>query len=176
MSTKNMAYDHAAYIIRYTHNFGQNTAGASTTFQKYIAFTSMQVLSVTAALQTAGTSTTTAWNGTATTTSINGDSFSVIQVSNSAAIGATPVLTTSTHGPYNLSLYNGTATATQTAVAGAFVNIALSTTTGSGAPVGTGGFVINQGDAVYIQRGTDATAISAFTLELATLPLSNVTA
>ena len=97
-------------------------------------------------------------------------------MSNSAAIGATPVLTTSTHGPYNLSLYNGTATAVQTSVAGAYVNVALSTSTGSIAPVGTGGFTVGQGDQISIVRGADATAVSAFSLEVGILPLANVTA
>ena len=176
MTTKSLAYDHAAYISRQPVAIGQNTAGGSTGLAKFVAFTAMQILSVTAALITAGTSTTTSWNGTATTTSVNGDSFSVVQVSNSAAIGATPVLTTSTHGPYNLSLYNGTATAVQTSVAGAYVNVALSTSTGSIAPVGTGGFIVGQGDQISIVRGADATAVSAFTLEVGILPLSNVTA
>lgn len=176
MTTKNMAYDHPAYISRFHHAFGQNTAGASTNFSKFVAFTALQVLSVTGTLITAGTSTTTLFNGTATTTAINGDSFSVIQISNSAAIGATPVLTTNTRGPYALSLYNGTATGTQTTVAGAFVNVALSTTTGTAAPVGTGGFSVNQGDQLYIVRGTDATAVASYTLELGIVPLANVTA
>jgi hypothetical protein len=175
MATKNMAYDHPAYLIRSQHAFHQNAPGASTSFSKFVAFTALQVMSVTAVQITAGTSTTTLWNGTATTTAINGDSFSVVQISNSAAMGATPVLTTSTHGPYALSLYNGTATATQTTVAGAYVNIALSTTTGNAAPVGTGGFTINQGDQVFILRGTDATAVSSYSLEFGILPNANVT-
>ena len=177
MSTKNMAYDHPAYLARLSHGFGQNTAGASTAFGKFIAFTALQVLGVTAALITAGTSTNTLWNGTATCTNINGDSFHLIQISNSAAIGATPALTTNTRGPYALSLYNGTGTATQTNVAGAFVTVAIGTNTGAGSPTPTsGGFTANQGDQLYILRGTDATAVSAYALEYGVLPLANVTA
>jgi hypothetical protein len=177
MTTKNMAYDHPAYLARVQHAFGQNTAGANTAFSKFVAFAALQVFGVTAALITSGTSTYTAWNGTATTTAITGDSFSLIHVSNSAAIGATPVLTTNTHGPYSLSLYNGTATATQTTVAGAFVTVALGTNTGAGAPTPTtGGFTVNQGDTIHILRGTDATAVSAYALEYGVLPLTNVTA
>lgn len=177
MTQKSMGFDHATYITRVAAPLGQNTAGGSTGLQKFIAFAALQVLAVTATLVTAGTSTTTAWNGTATTTSVNGDSFSVIHVANSAAIGATPVLTTNTHGPYNLGLYNGTATAVQTSVAGAFVTVAMGTNTGAGSPVPTtGGFTVNQGDQISIARGADATAVSGFALEFNVLPLANVTA
>jgi len=177
MTTKNMGYDHPAYIARLSHGFGQNTAGASTAFAKFVAFTNLQVLGVTAAQVTAGTSTTTLWNGTATTTAINGDAFHLIHISNSAAMGATPSMSTNTHGPYALSLYNGTATATQTTVAGAFVQVAMGTNTGAGAPTpSTGGFTANQGDQIYILRGTDATAVSAYTLEYGVAAFANVTA
>jgi len=177
MARKDLAYDHATYITRQCEPFGQNTAGGSVGLAKFVAFAALQILSVTATLVTAGTSTTTAWNGTATTTSVNGDSFSLIHVANSAAIGATPVLTTNTHGPYNLSLYNGTATVVQTSVAGAYVNVAMGTNTGIGAPVPTtGGFTVNQGDQISIARGADATAVSAYALEFNVLPLASVTA
>jgi hypothetical protein len=177
MTTKNLAYDHATYITRVSAPLGQIAAGAAGVSQKFIAFAQLQVLSVTATLFTAGTATVTAWNGTATTTSAAGDSFSLIHISNSAAIGATPVLTTNTHGPYALGLFNGTATAVQTAVSGAFVSVALGTNTGIGSPVpATGGFNANQGDQMYVVRGADATAVSAYALEYNVLPLSNVTA
>lgn len=176
MTTKNMAYDHPAYLARVQHGFGQNAAGASTAFGKFAAFTALTIFSVAATLATAGTSTYTAWNGTATTTAINGDSFSLIRVANSAAIGATPVLATTTYGPYNLSLYNGTSTGTQTTVAGAFVTVALSGTGGvAGSFTNAAGITLNQGDTVHILRGTDATAVSAFGMEYAVTPLANVT-
>lgn len=177
MSTKNMAYDHPAYQARVQHGFGQNTAGASTAFGKFVAFTSLTIFSVAATLATAGTSTYTAWNGTATTTAINGDSFSLIRVANSAAIGATPSLTTTTFGPYSLSLYNGTSTGTQTTVAGAFVTVPLSGTGGAaGSATNAAGITLNLGDTVHILRGTDATAVSAFAIEYGVTPLANVTA
>jgi len=175
MTTKNMAYDHAAYASRLTHAFGQNAAGASTAFGKFVAFTALQILSITGTLIAAGTSTYTAWNGTATTTAINGDQFSLIRVTNTAAAGAAPALSTSTYGPYALSLYNGTATGTQTAVAGFSNNVALSQT-GVGSNTAAGGFTINQGDTVHIVRGTDATAVAAYAIEYGVAPLANVTA
>lgn len=174
MTTKNMAYDHPAYVARLAHSFGPNTAGASTAFAKFAAFTGLTIFSVTASQITAGTSTYTAWNGTSTITNINGDSFSVIVVRNSAAMGATPSLATSTYGPYTVGLYNGTATGTQTTVAGAYVAVGLGTATGVAAPV-PGGFTVNQGDTVHILRGTDATAVVSYAMEYGITPLANVT-
>ena len=80
MTTKNMAYDHPAYVARLAHAFGQNAAGASTAFSKFVAFTGLTIFSIVAAQITAGSSTYTAWNGTSTITNINGDSFSAIVV------------------------------------------------------------------------------------------------
>ena len=172
MATKNMAYDSPAYIARQTYAYGQNAAGASTNFGKFVAFTNMMVYSVTAALITAGTSTTTAWNGTATGTAINGDSFSVIHVFNGTAV------TTATHGPFALA--NGAA-GTNTTTAGQFVNVALSGTGTSGnVQAGTntapGGILVNAGDTIHVLRGTDATAVAAYAIEYGVAPLANVTA
>lgn len=172
MTTKNMAYDHPAYLVRTHHGFGQNVAGASTNFGKFVAYANMTLFSVTGALATAGTSTTTAWNGTATGTAINGDSFNVIHVLNGTAV------TTTTHGPFALA---GGAAGTNTATAGLTVNVALSGTGTSGnvqagTNTATGGVLINQGDTLHILRGTDATAVSAYTLELGVQPFANVTA
>ena len=176
MTQKSLAYDHATYIAR-TNTLLGTISGANGLSSRFAAFAQLQILSVTAYQATVGTSTSTAWNGTATTTAINGDTFSVIHIANSAAQGATPVLTTNTHGPYNLSLYNGTATATQTTVAGSWVNVVLGTNTGLGPAVpSTGGFTVNQGDLLYVIKGTDATSVIAANLEYNVLPLANVTA
>ena len=96
------------------------------------------------------------------------------------------MLSTATYGPFAASQYNGTATGTQTNAAGIYGSVALygTATTGvaqSGAPSApagvsaTGGFSVNQGDQIYIVRGTDASAITAFALEYAPTPLANVT-
>jgi hypothetical protein len=131
-------------------------------------------LDATRAAQVLQEGTYTAWNGTSTITNIQGDSFSVIVVRNSAAMGATPALATSTYGPYTVGLYNGTATGTQTTVAGAYVAVGLGTATGAAAPV-PGGFTVNQGDTVHIVRGTDATAVVSYAMEYGITPLANVT-
>lgn len=176
-----MSYDHPSYLARLTHAFGQNAAGASTNFGKFLAFANLTVFAVNVGLITSGTSTYTQWNGTATVTAINGDSFNVLRVSNTATAGATPSLSTATYGPFAVSLYNGTSTGTQTTVAGVSNYIPLSGTATTGqAQAGTatanGGFTVNQGDFLYIVRGTDATAVSAYSLEYAVTPGSNFTA
>lgn len=169
MTQKSMMYDHPAYVARLAHAFGQNAAGASTAFSKFNAFTSLLAFAIQATLITAGTSTATAYNGTATTTSINGDTFSLVHVIANGASG-TGAVSTATHGPFNISSYNGTATGTQTATSGNTVRVQLSGTavTGNvqaGASAADGGIVINPGDTLHILRGTDATAISAFAIE-----------
>jgi len=169
MSQKNMAYDHPTYLATLSHGFGQNAAGASTNFSKFVAFTTLQALSIMAAAITAGTSTQTAWNGTGTAVNINGDQFYGIHVINGAAV------TTATHGPFSLSTGTGTITTT----AGMFTRVQLSGTGTSGnVQAGTNtadfGIVLNPGDTFHILRGTDATAVSAYALEYAVAQFANV--
>jgi hypothetical protein len=171
MTQKSMSYDNPAYQSRLTHGFGQNAAGASTNFSKFTAFTNMVALSIMAAAITAGTSTQTQWNGTGTVVNINGDQFSLIHVINGAAVSTT------THGPFSLATGTGTITTT----AGMFTRIQLSGTATTGnAQAGTntaeGGIQVAAGDTLHILRGTDATAVSAFALELMVAPGANVTA
>ena len=180
MTTKNMAYDHPQYVTRQFHNYGQNAAGASTNFGKWTAPCNAYVYALTAAAVVASTSTQTQWNGTGTTVAINCDQFNMIHVWNGTAVA------TSTHGPFALS----TGTATVTGTAGFFTNVALSgsyintlgTLTGTTGNVqaGTnttslGGVYVAQGDTIHVLRGTDATAVSGFTLEWAPQPLASVT-
>ncbi len=180
MATKNMSYDHPAYISRLAHAFPALAAGASGNTSKFVAFTQLQILAAVFSITTAGTSTSTLYNGTATVTNINGDSFSVLRVTNNAAQGVAPSLSTATYGPFAASQYNGTLTGTQTNAAGVYGSVALfgTATTGqaqAGAPTSTGGFTAKQGDQIYIVRGTDATAVTAFALEYQVTPLADVT-
>ena len=179
MTTKNLAYDHAAYIGRLSHAFGQNAAGASTAFSKFVAFTTLNLLSITAANITAGTSTQTQWNGTGTQVVINGDQFYGVHVITPGnVIGTlTTTLGTVTHGPFALS----TGTGTGTMVSGAWTQIPLSgtATTGNiqaGSNAALGGVTMYPGDTFHILRGTDASAVSAFSIEYGVAPLANVTA
>jgi len=179
MTQKSMAYDHPAYLARVSHAYGQNAAGASTAFSKFVAFSALQALSITAANIVASTSTQTAWNGTGTHVAINADQFYAVHViSPGNVIGtATTTLGTATHGPFALS----TGTGTGTMVSGAWTQIPLSGagTTGNvqaGTNASLGGITLFPGDTFHILRGTDATAVSAFALEYGVLPLANVTA
>lgn len=179
MGTKNLAYDHPAYINRLSHNFGMNAAGAgsATQFSKFVAFANIIAFSVTAAVSAVGTSTYTQYNGTATTTGVAADSFSVIRVLNGTAVS------TLTYGPFSVGPYNGTSTGTQTNTVGVVNRYELSNgtstaTTGqiqAGAPALTsGGIPVNAGDTLQIVRGTDATAVTVFGLEWALAPNANV--
>jgi hypothetical protein len=172
MATKNMVYDHPTYITRQAYGYGQNAAGASTNFGKFVAFSQLQVFAIQGANITAGTSTQTAWNGTGTVVNINGDQFYGIHVFNGNGVAAT----TATHGPFSLSY--GTSTITTTA--GVFTSVALSGTgtTGNvqaGTNTSNGGITMNAGDTFHVLRGTDATAVSAFAIEYGVVPLANVT-
>ena len=139
MTTKSMYYDHPAYLVRSQHMPSQKAAGASTAYDKFVAFTALTVWSVGATCVTAGTSTYTAWNGTATvTTTGTGDALTAFKVSGT---------TTSTYGPYALD-----------SIVGSFRRIQISGT-GIGSSTADGGVQLLQGDTFYVQRGTDTTAV-----------------
>ena len=185
MTTKNMSYDHPAYQVRLAHNLGLTAAGASALTNKFCAFTSLLIQSVTASIVATGTSTyASMWNGTATVaTGVGAQTFAVIRITNTAAAGATPSLSTATYGPFMASLFDGTTTNTQTnsAKPGFSNNVALYGTAttgvaqGSIAPTAGGGFSVSQGDLVYVVQGTDATSVANYTLEYSIVPLANVT-
>ena len=61
MVTKNMAYDHPAYIVPHMPSF-TTTAGAAGVGAKFIAFTTTLMKSATVMVQTAGTVTTANFN------------------------------------------------------------------------------------------------------------------
>ncbi len=173
MTTRDEAYDHPQYITHQFHGYGQNAAGASTNFGKWVAPCAAFIYAVRAANITASTSTQTSWNGngTANVVQINADQFNVIHVINGAAVSTT------THGPFGIS--TGTATTTATAGAQTIVPLSGTGTTGNvqaGTNTSTGGVAVNAGDTVHILRGTDATAVSAFTLEWSPQPLTQITA
>ena len=58
MSTRNMAYDHAAYTVPLVHSV-TTTAGNATVSGRFVAFTDVILKSATVAVVTAGTSATT---------------------------------------------------------------------------------------------------------------------
>lgn len=183
MTQRSMGYDHPAYTARQAKDFAAPAAGSAATTSKFVAFANLQIYAVNALMVTSGgTSTYTAWNGTATVTAIGAQTFSVIRVYNTATAGAAPGLNTSTYGPFVASLYNGTATATQTnsTATGLFNNVPLfgsgTGTAQAGTNTGSGGFSVNQGDMIYVVQGTEATATLAYALEFSITPLASVTA
>lgn len=154
MTTKSFAYDHVDYLVRSQHQPAAQVAGASKTYDKFCAFTAMQVYSIGATCVTAGTSTYTAWNGTATvTTTGTGDTLTGFKVSGTA---------TSTYGPYALD-----------AAAGAFRRIQIFQT-GVGSATSDGGVSLAQGDLFFVQRGTDATAVQVPCIEYALQPGASI--
>lgn len=185
MTTKNMAYDHPSYITRNVLQLGSTVAGAAAVTEKFTAFTGLTIFSCTAGVLATGTSTyASLWNGTATiATAVGAQTWSLVRVFNTAAAGASPALGTATYGPFVLSLYNGTATATQTNSSLPFfantVQLYNPTGTGTGQQqagtnTGNGGLNVNAGDIVYVVQGTDATATASYTLEFQITPLANV--
>lgn len=57
MATKSMAYDHPTYTVRNSSNVGLPATAASTPVAKFVAFTSMKIKSINAAVNIAGTAT-----------------------------------------------------------------------------------------------------------------------
>lgn len=57
MATKDMAYDHPTYTVRQAVPLNCHAAAASVSVSKFVAFTSMKIKSIQAAVNIAGTST-----------------------------------------------------------------------------------------------------------------------
>ena len=168
--TVSMSYDHPAYTVHTGYPFPALAAGASGATSKFVAWANMDIYGMAFAVVAAGTSTYTAWNGTATVTGIAADQVSLIRVTNNSLPGVAPSLTTATYGPFAIAPYNGTATGTQTNAAGyvGYISLYGTASTGqaqAGSAAGVGGISVKMGDQLYIQRGTDATAITGITLE-----------
>jgi hypothetical protein len=154
-----MSYDHAAYLAVLKQPVVQTTGalitGSATNSQKYSAFTSMLVKSITTYASVLSTSIDTPLlllrvtnNGTTAINTVT-CTYTMSTPLGSAAYFANSVLNTAS------------AVSTSAATTQAF--------TLSGSPV------LNQGDLWFIQKGTDATCTVAYDVELAIVPLANVT-
>lgn len=151
-----------SYVTRQDANLGSVAAGAATLTSKFIAFAALRLFAVTSVMTTAGTSTyTTTVNGTATNR-ISSQQYSVIVIQNTATSGQTAQLSTQTYGPYvaggNFTSGNGT----QTGQVGGVDQYVLNTGSGT---AGYGGVLVAPGSQVYVVSGTDATGVSAFTVD-----------
>ncbi len=184
MSNHSNMYDHPQYLVHQQISFAAPAAGSAATTAKYVAFANLSIYSITAVMATSGgTSTYTYWNGTATVTAIGAQTFQLVRVFNTAAAGTAPAMGTATYGPFVCSLYNGTATGTQTNSTATFlantVQLYGTATLGTGQQqVGTnsgnGGFQVQQGDMLYVVQGTDTTATLAYALDFSVTPLASV--
>jgi hypothetical protein len=146
-------YQDPSYLTRQDANLGSLAAGSGGQTSKFVAFAAMQLFSLTTYLQTLGTSTYTQ-GGTATA---SGQQVSVIVIQNTNTTGTAVSLSTATYGPF---LAGGQGLST--AAVGGGNQYVLNTTTGSG---GLGGISIPQGALVYCVSGTDATAVTACTVD-----------
>lgn len=152
----------ASYATRQDANLGSVAAGSGALTSKFIAFAATRLFGVTSVMTTAGTSTyTTTVNGTGTAR-ITAQQFSVIVIQNTATSGQTAQLSTQTYGPYIAGGSFSSAGGTQTGQVGGADQYVLNTGAGT---AGYGGVLVAQGSQVYVVSGTDATAISAFTID-----------
>lgn len=174
---KNMAYDNASYIARGAFATIM-TAGSGGVSAKFVAHANLQLFSLNAFTTVASTSTYTAtqyynYSGSSTsaTVHVNASQLSLIRITNTAAAGVAPSLSTSTIGPFYVDTLfaNGTATGQ----IGATASVALNTSTGS---AGLGGLSINAGDQIYVVNGTDASSVNLVTIDWSVQPLANVMA
>ena len=167
MANKSMAYDHPTYLARHCFKAPAQVAGASKTFDKFLAWTTLTVFSIAAGCVTAGTSSYTAWNGTATvTTTGTGDQMVAYRV---FAGGGT-----ATYGPFALDAAAGgmnqiTIGGTATGTAAYLGTLAMGGATAAGIPLAAG-------DQFYVVRGTDATAVQTVIYEYGYTPGGNVSA
>lgn len=172
-STTNFAYDHPVYTSRSAFDIAIAAGANSTT--KFVAHANLQLLSVTALVTTAGTSTYTKAqyypNGSSMSVHVAANQYTVYRIYNTAAVGAAIALATATLAQFSPDLYSTSGTGT--AAVGHWFTQALNTGTG---PTGLYGVAVNQGDTIQISGGTDATAAACVSLEYNVQPLANVIA
>jgi hypothetical protein len=165
------SFQDPTYVGRYVW---QNAlaAGAAAQSGKFVAFAALQLMSLSASLLIAGTSTYTNTVTGVGTSTINGQQLSLIVITNANAFGtASASLSTATIGPF-LSGGYFTSGGTGTGQVSSPVQYALNTTAGT---QGQGGLLVPQGALFYIVGGTDATATSAFTIDMQVQPGAPVT-
>lgn len=166
---KSMGYDHPSYVTRQSvHSIMvAGSAGQSAKFQAHAA---LLLFSLSAYTTVAGTSTYTQTVAGATTVVVAATQLSLIRITNTASVGATIALSTSTYGPFTVGgqfLTSGTITNQ----VGAYTQFQLNTNTGT---AGYGGIALNQGDQFFIVNGTDATAVELVAIDYQIQPLAGV--
>lgn len=174
-SLKNAAYDNSVYVSRASLN-GITVAGSGGVSTKFVAHANLLLFGLNAYTTIAGTSTYTAtqYYNTGTnsaTVHVAATQLSLIRITNTAATGVAPALSTSTVGPFTIDQYYASGTAT--GGVGVYAQFALNTSTGT---AGLNGVAINQGDQIYLVNGTDATAVNLISIDYQVQPLANVVA
>lgn len=158
MATKSMSYDHAAYLAVLKQPVVQTTGalitGSATNSQKYSAFTSLLVKSITT-------------YATVLSTSID-TPLLLLRVTNNGTTAVNTVTAT-----YTMSTPLGSAAYFGNSVLNTASAISTSAATTQILTIG-GSPLLQQGDLWFIQKGTDATTTLGYDVELAILPLSNV--
>lgn len=157
MATKNMGYDHPAYLAVLPMNLnmasGALLTGNAGVTAKYTAFTSLLLKSIQVA---------------ATTLSTSVDSFLLYRITNNGTTAVNTVTATYTMGTL------GSASYMANLIPGA---VSTSGTLGSNSVGGAGSPIpLLQGDTFYLAKGTDTTSVLAVQAELGLVPLSSVTA
>lgn len=159
MATKSMGYDHAAYLAVLQQPAlsiaGTGITGSATNTQKYVAFTSMLIKSITALSTVLGTS---------------ADTCLLFRITNNGTNAVNTVTATYTMGTALASAaYYGNATLVSS------TSVSTSAATSNTLVIGSSPALL-QGDTWYVQKGTDATATVVYSVEQQILPLANVTA
>jgi hypothetical protein len=157
MATKSMSYDHAAYLAVFHQPAlsiaGTGITGSGTNTQKYGAFTSLLIKSITSF---------------ATVLSTSADNALVFRITNNGTTAVNTVTATYTFGAaLGSGAYFGNAVLNTAS--------AVSTSAATTQPLTLGASpVLIQGDQWYVQKGTDATTTLGYMVELAITPLANV--
>lgn len=170
--TENMAYDNAAYLSRHKYT-SIMTAGSGGVSGKFLAHANLQVYGINYYTTVAGTSTYTGalfGQPASATLAVASTQINLIRITNTAAVGATIALSTSTVGPFTVGgVFNGAGN-TATNQVGAAVYFPVNTSSL------TGGLAVNVGDQLFIVNGTDATAVGLVDIEYQIQPLASITA
>jgi hypothetical protein len=151
-------YSDPVYLQRQSNNLGAIKGNAATS--KFVTLANTFLYGVTTYVDVLGTSTF------SSTLSCNTLQMTVL-VNTSTSL-STPVLTTTTWGPYAIG-GPGVSTSTGTAVLGAVNYIAFNTNTGIS---GQGGYYVPVGSEVVVTLGADATASIVAAIDFQYAPLA----
>lgn len=160
MATKSMSYDHAAYLAVMRQNLtdvtGKLLTGNATLSVKYAAFTQLLIKSVTITISPA------------TATASASDQWLMYRITNNGTTAVNTVTATYTFngigsGAYfsNITMVSATAVSTSAATSNTLV-------------IGTSP-TVNQYDTWWFAKGADTAGTYCADVELAILPLANVT-